>query len=921
MLHKNGELKCHIVVTSYTTPITDAATLRKIPWQALIVDEGQRLKNDGTQLYAELQKYRIHHKVLLTGTPLQNNPRELFNLLQFLEPKEIRAQELEQEYGQLTSENVPRLHALIRPYFLRRTKAQVLTHLPPMAEVIVPVSMSALQRKLYKSILAKDANLIRSILYRGDKLKQTERAKLNNLLMQLRKCVCHPFLYNEDIEEISENDSPQTIHRNLVEAGSKLGLLDIMLPKLRARGHRVLLFSQFLGMLDIIEDFLNGLGLKFHRLDGSVSTLEKQKRIDEFNAPGSDYFAFLLSTRAGGVGINLATADTVIILDPDFNPHQDIQALSRAHRIGQKNKVLVFHLMTRDTAEERIMQVGKKKLSLDHLIIEKMAAGGENGQDGGEEAIDVESILSFGAKRLFDDEAEDRVIKYDDDSVDKLLDRSAMEQTKTTDESGDGSAENAFSFARVWANDKRTLEENAFGVDSAGADDDEAATPEPGFWDKVLREREAEAQREAAAKAEELGRGRRRRNVNYAVNNDADDVVVKEDSSDTDFQEEEGEDDGDDDDDDDDEGDDAQGRYPYQHAVEFHDDMMELHGPSWSGPSDPHSGFLQNDAAAAAAAVAGVRYPADGGQQSSAIAAPMAPMPGTFFPPQPMRRPPPPAALPMPMPRPMPRPMHPQQRPQQHHQQLQPPPPPPPQQQQQRPPQQQQQRPPQQQQQQQRPPQHSDEQQQPPQHLHELQRPQQQQQRPPQHHYHHHQQQQQHQTPQYQQQTPQQQQQQQQTPQQQQQQQPQQSQHQQRPQQQLHLHQQMAQQHQQHQQQRHLKQTPSAALNEFKRAEPLQAVDTTGAPQCKACRHHHYPGACTLKRAGVEYCPICKLAHFPQMCPHFNSETQLEAMMDALRQSTEDKELVDEAKRIVRERKGQLQRDKRERHMRESRGP
>lgn len=114
MFHKNGDLKCHIVVTSYTTPISDSGVLRKVPWMGLIVDEGQRLKNDATQLYTELQKYKIHHKVLLTGTPLQNNPRELFNLLQFLEPKTINASQLEEEFGVLTNENVPRLHALIR---------------------------------------------------------------------------------------------------------------------------------------------------------------------------------------------------------------------------------------------------------------------------------------------------------------------------------------------------------------------------------------------------------------------------------------------------------------------------------------------------------------------------------------------------------------------------------------------------------------------------------------------------------------------------------------------------------------------------------------------------------------------------------------------------------------------------------------
>lgn len=395
--------------------------------------------------------------------------------------------------------------SLRRPFFLRRTKKEVLTFLPPMAEVIVPVSMSTLQRRLYKSILAKDPALIKSIFRNpGDKSKS---GNLRNVLMQLRKVLGHPFFYSDAIEDRSFDS--ETLHRNLIDAGSKLGLLNIMLPKLKERGHRVLMFSQFLGMLDVMEDFLNGLGMSYQRLDGSTDTQEKQRRIDAYNAPGSGDFAFLLSTRAGGVGINLATADTVIILDPDFNPHQDIQALSRAHRIGQKNKVLVFHLVTRDTAEEKIMQIGKKKLSLDHLIIEKMGVEGEE-----EEQVDVESVLKFGARALFEDEgdgAEDKRIKYDSEGVDRLLDRSTIEETKTTEVNG---AENAFSFARVWANDKGTLEEGILGDDASELD------VETGFWDILLAEREEKAQREAVKAAEELGRGRRRKKVDYSLPQD-----------------------------------------------------------------------------------------------------------------------------------------------------------------------------------------------------------------------------------------------------------------------------------------------------------------------------------------------------------------------------------------------------------------
>lgn len=369
----------------------------------------------------------------------------------------------------------------------------------------MPVSMSSLQRRLYKSILAKDPALIKSIFRNpGDKSKT---GNLRNVLMQLRKVLSHPFFYSDAIEDRSFD--PTTLHQNLVDAGSKLGLLNIMLPKLKERGHRVLMFSQFLGMLDVMEDFLNGLGMSYQRLDGNTDTQEKQRRIDAYNAPGSGDFAFLLSTRAGGVGINLATADTVIILDPDFNPHQDIQALSRAHRIGQKNKVLVFHLVTRDTAEEKIMQIGKKKLSLDHLIIEKMGVEGEE-----EEQVDVESVLKFGARALFEDEgdgAEEKRIKYDSDGVDRLLDRSTIEETKTTEVNG---AENAFSFARVWANDKGMLEEGVLG------DDTSESGVETGFWDILLAEREEKARKEVAKAAEELGRGRRRKKVDYSLPQD-----------------------------------------------------------------------------------------------------------------------------------------------------------------------------------------------------------------------------------------------------------------------------------------------------------------------------------------------------------------------------------------------------------------
>lgn len=492
-----SKMKAHVVVMSYDSAQDDQTRtlFKSVQWQGLIVDEGQRLKNEDNLLYGALRLMNIPFRVLLTGTPLQNNKRELFNLLQFVDSSR-NARLLDEEYQELTAENIPKLHNLIRPYFLRRTKAATLKFLPPITRVIVPVTMSVLQEKLCKSIISKNSQLISAILAKG-KTKVTERGSLNNILMQLRKCLCHPFLYSEAVEH--RVDDAQTEFANLVEASSKLLLLSIMLPKLKERGHRVLMFSQFLGQLTIMEDFLTGLGMVFSRLDGNMSSLEKQRRIDAFNAPDSPLFAMLLSTRAGGVGINLATADTVIILDPDFNPHQDLQAVSRSHRIGQKNKVLCFQLMTKDSVEEKIMEIGRKKMALDHALIESMD------EKEGEAGNDLESILKHGAGALFSNDKRDR-INYDSASVDKLLDRSDKQRAEDVETQGETrSAESAFSFARVWANDEGMITEKVDDV------------PEPainqGVWESILKEREEEARREAEANKEILGRGGRRRKV------------------------------------------------------------------------------------------------------------------------------------------------------------------------------------------------------------------------------------------------------------------------------------------------------------------------------------------------------------------------------------------------------------------------
>ncbi|KAL5596836.1 uncharacterized protein BROUX77_006784 [Berkeleyomyces rouxiae] len=506
----SSDMRAHIVVMSFDSA-QDEETRRRfrgIRWAGLVVDEGQRLKNDKSILYSALNSMKFPFRLLLTGTPLQNNTRELFNLMQFIDPT-FDAEKLDLQFSELNSEKIRELHQMINPYFLRRTKAGVLKFLPAMSQIIVPVSMTVVQEKLCKSIMAKNPQLIQAV-FRKTAIAKNERGSLNNILMQLRMCLCHPFLYSSAIEE--RTDDPELARRNLVEASGKLILLEGLLTKLKEQGHRVLIFSQFLGQLDIMEVFLAGMGLQATRLDGSVSSLERQKRIDRFNQPNSPLFAFLLTTGAGGVGINLATADTVIILDPDFNPKRDIQALSRAHRIGQKNKVLCLQFMVKDSVEEKIMQMSKKKMALDHALIERMGATAKDGDD-------FEGVLRHGAEALFKDDYQRDIIRYDAAAIEKLLDRSF---TKEDQEAG---PDTQFSYGKVWSNEGGGTVTNSLGCET----DNTSGAVTSLAWQKILAQREAEMLQEIASKQEILGRGGRvRRAVNYRMNQAA--KFEKEDS-------------------------------------------------------------------------------------------------------------------------------------------------------------------------------------------------------------------------------------------------------------------------------------------------------------------------------------------------------------------------------------------------------
>ncbi|KAM0792856.1 hypothetical protein ACM66B_002620 [Microbotryomycetes sp. NB124-2] len=499
---QGGNLKTDVVLATYESLEKNIETFRNVSrWDALVVDEGQRLKS-GTQglLFNALQSLNIGHHVLLSGTPLNNNIIELFNLLSFIDPgKWTNLEELTERYAELNPELVEEIRTILKPYFLRRTKDLVL-NLPPLTEIVVPVSMSVLQRQIYKNILERNAAAIEQIYQRalpstGYKAK-ARRTNFNNILMELRKTLCHPYIIAPEMEPTDV--TPQQAQANLTEASAKLVLLSSMLPKLKANGHRVLIFTQFKYMLTLLERFLTGMKYKHSRLDGDTKQLDRQRGIDEFQAPGSEVFCYLLSTRAGGVGINLTSADTVIMFDQDFNPHQDIQAIARAHRIGQTRPVRVFKLLVKGTCEEKIFNAGNKKLGLDHLIIRRI--------DAKDETEDVESILQYGAKAIFDDrEAEATAIRYSDAEIDELLTRSAEPAAE-----GDTTAAGAFAHAKIWEKTGKLGEVRVEGEDGDGNDDGMH-----GFWADIIDQQEAAARAARAAAAANIGRGRRTKPVSY----------------------------------------------------------------------------------------------------------------------------------------------------------------------------------------------------------------------------------------------------------------------------------------------------------------------------------------------------------------------------------------------------------------------
>lgn len=426
----NGE---GVIMTSYEIIIRDIDEILSHQWKFLIVDEGHRLKNINCKLIRELKRINTSNRLLLTGTPLQNNLAELWSLLNFILPDIFADFEIFNKWfdfsdleinsrskglnklinDELEKNLISNLHTILKPFLLRRLKKNVLADtLPPKKEYIINCPLTQAQRKMYKSALSghlkqaifkyaikeffrlnqkhigqvsdksikdftewklsdedsapsSDLQAQMSQLYEEHIYRQVLSKKLLNMMMQLRQIVNSTFLFFFPYLE------PEDLTlESLLKSSGKLQTLQQLVPPLVKAKHRVLIFTQFVNMLDLLEDWCDLNDLRVCRIDGSMDNETRQKEIESFSKSNDDIDIFLISTRAGGLGINLTAADSVILFDSDWNPQVDLQAMDRTHRIGQTKPVVVYRLCCDNTIEHVILTRAANKRKLEKMVIQ-----------------------------------------------------------------------------------------------------------------------------------------------------------------------------------------------------------------------------------------------------------------------------------------------------------------------------------------------------------------------------------------------------------------------------------------------------------------------------------------------------------------------------------------------------------------------
>ncbi|OLQ15739.1 Chromodomain-helicase-DNA-binding protein 7 [Cryptosporidium hominis] len=428
--------KFHVLLTSYEILLADADILCTMPWQFVIIDEAHRLKNRGAKTLQVFKSIACRHILLLSGTPVQNNTEELWPLLNYIEPIKFASIEaFTQEFGELqTSGQVSALHELLRPHLLRRVKEDVMKEIPPLEETIIDVELTTAQKAYYRAIFERNRAFLCKNVGLGGKRSGSNAPipSLMNVEVELRKCCNHPFqVVGVEEREVALCKTSEERYKKMIELSGKMVLMGKLLPKLKAEGHRVLIFSQFIQTLTLLEELVEHHGWGYERLDGSIRGTDRNAAITRFNAEDSDKFVFLLSTRAGGLGINLTSADTVIIFDSDWNPQNDVQACARAHRIGQTRDVKVYRLITARTYEAEMFERAGRKLGLNTAVFHKGAFREENnsntvngiGTSGEPTKQEIEDLLKHGAYYLLEGSEASR--QFQESDIDEILSKNS----------------------------------------------------------------------------------------------------------------------------------------------------------------------------------------------------------------------------------------------------------------------------------------------------------------------------------------------------------------------------------------------------------------------------------------------------------------------------------------------------------------
>nr|XP_057933194.1 lymphoid-specific helicase isoform X2 [Doryrhamphus excisus]XP_057933195.1 lymphoid-specific helicase isoform X2 [Doryrhamphus excisus]XP_057933196.1 lymphoid-specific helicase isoform X2 [Doryrhamphus excisus] len=481
---------CPVVVTSFEIAMIDRKFLQRCQWKYLIVDEGHRIKNLNCRLVKELKMLPTDNKLLLTGTPLQNNLAELWSLLNFLLPEvfdDLKSFEswfdidtLGEAESVVAAERegniLSMLHQILTPFLLRRLKTDVTLEIPPKKEIVVYAPLTDKQEVFYTAVVNKtiakvlgqhktEAPVVLtssgrpkrrnqrvvnyseqerdtpSSLEKHLETLQKEQSwslvpdvqcpldaqinlKMQNILMLLKRCCNHPYLVEYPLDPATQEFK---IDEQLVQSSGKFLILDRLLPALKERGHKVLLFSQMTSILDILMDYCYLRGFQYSRLDGSMAYAEREENMTKFSKD-PEVFLFLLSTRAGGLGINLTAADTVIIFDSDWNPQADLQAQDRCHRIGQTRPVVVYRLVTANTIDQKILERASAKRKLEQMVIHKNKfKGGRADLNQSKSCIDLNELMELLQARGAEKEVKaSRGKVISDKDLDFLLDRTDL---------------------------------------------------------------------------------------------------------------------------------------------------------------------------------------------------------------------------------------------------------------------------------------------------------------------------------------------------------------------------------------------------------------------------------------------------------------------------------------------------------------